>query len=52
MLPRYGGGSLADLVPSLLAGMGVPGEATMGVPASPKVCLLLVDGWRMRSGRT
>lgn len=44
MLPRYGAGSLAEVVPSLLAGMGVPGTATLALPAHPKVCLLLVDG--------
>jgi predicted AlkP superfamily pyrophosphatase or phosphodiesterase len=44
LLPRYGAGSLADVVPSLLAGMGVPGAATLSVPARPRVCLLLVDG--------
>lgn len=48
MLPRYGAGSLAEVVPALVAGMGVPGAqpsgSTLSLPARPKVCLLLVDG--------
>lgn len=39
------GPTLADVVPSLLAGLGVPGTTnTLGLPAADKVCLLLVDG--------
>ncbi|MGV9723607.1 alkaline phosphatase family protein [Nocardia beijingensis] len=44
--PRYGTGSLADLLPSVLAGLGVPGEADrlgLGLDAD-RVCVLLVDG--------
>jgi predicted AlkP superfamily pyrophosphatase or phosphodiesterase len=45
LLPRYGAGSLADVVPSLLSGLGVPGvAASLPVPAARRVCLLLVDG--------
>lgn len=45
LIPRYGAGSLSDVVPSILAGMGVPGmTATVPLPAARKVCLLLVDG--------
>jgi hypothetical protein len=45
LVPRYGLGALSDVVPSLLAGLGVPGmTATLAVPAARKVCLLLVDG--------
>lgn len=48
--PRYGGGALADLLPALAAGLGVPGYADLlglaGTPAARarRVCLLLVDG--------
>ncbi|MFE7744580.1 alkaline phosphatase family protein [Nocardia sp. NPDC057455] len=44
--PRYGTGSLADLFPSVLAGLGVPGEEDrlgLGL-AADQVCVLLVDG--------
>jgi type I phosphodiesterase/nucleotide pyrophosphatase len=44
-IPRYGSGALADVIPSLLAGMDVPGTVdVLGVPAARRVCLLLVDG--------
>jgi len=44
-IPRYGSGALADVVPSLLAGLDVPGAVNvLGVPAAKRVCLLLVDG--------
>lgn len=43
--PRYGHGSLADVVPSLLSGLGVPAMAnTLALPSARRVCLLLVDG--------
>ena len=43
--PRYGSGALSDVVPSLLAAMGVAGFAAV-LPVEParSVCLLLVDG--------
>lgn len=44
--PRYGTGSLADLLPSVLAGFGVPGETDrlgLGI-AADRVCVLLIDG--------
>lgn len=44
-LPRYGESSLSDLMPSVLAALGVPGEVdTIGLPAAPRYCVLLVDG--------
>src|SRR3954468_17573824 len=45
LVPRYGSGALSDVVPSLMAALGVPGVGnTLGVPSVRKVCLLLVDG--------
>ncbi|MBP2476657.1 hypothetical protein JOF53_005529 [Crossiella equi] len=49
-LPRYGAGALSDVVPSLLAGLGVPGPPpVLALPEARKVCLLLVDGlgWQL-----
>lgn len=44
-LPNYGEGSLADLACSLLASLGVSGEANpLGLPRAERVCLLVVDG--------
>ncbi|MFI5977167.1 alkaline phosphatase family protein [Streptomyces sp. NPDC051452] len=45
-LPEYGSGSLADLLPTLAANMGVPGlTATIGELApADRVCVFLVDG--------
>jgi hypothetical protein len=43
--PRYGERSLADLATSLLASLGVPGEANpLGLRPAARVCLLVVDG--------
>ncbi|MDQ3577904.1 MAG: alkaline phosphatase family protein [Actinomycetota bacterium] len=45
LVPRYGVGSLADVVPSLLAGLGVPGMVdVLGLAGASRVCVLLVDG--------
>ncbi|RSM89429.1 alkaline phosphatase family protein [Kibdelosporangium aridum] len=45
LVPNYGAGALSDVVPSIMAGLGVPGvSATVPLPAARKVCLLLVDG--------
>jgi hypothetical protein len=45
LVPRYGLGTLADALPSVLAGMGVPGTANvLRLPESARACLLLVDG--------
>jgi hypothetical protein len=44
-LPRYGRASLADLVPSLLTALDVPGFANpLLLDPVRRVCLLLVDG--------
>ena len=45
LVPRYGGGSLCDVVPSLLAGLSVPGMVdVLGISGPSRVCVLLVDG--------
>ena len=44
-VPAFGGGSLADVLPAVLAGLGVPGEAaTLDIPAAPRMCVVLIDG--------
>lgn len=44
-LPRYGERALADVVPSLLAALGVPGFGNvLGTPPARRICLLLIDG--------
>lgn len=43
--PRYGGGALPDLLPSVLAALGVPGETgLLDLQLPPRVAVLLVDG--------
>ncbi len=45
--PRYGDGALADLVPSILAVLGVPGETDrvgLGLDGVRRVAVLLIDG--------
>lgn len=43
--PRYGSGALADLVPSLLAGLGVPGFSDrLGIGPVRRAVLLIADG--------
>jgi hypothetical protein len=45
VVPQYGLGSLADVVPSLLAGLDVPGmENVLGLTPTSRVCILLIDG--------
>ncbi|WP_336085630.1 alkaline phosphatase family protein [Nocardia sp. SSK8] len=46
LIPRYGDGSLADLLPSVLACLGAPGETDrIGLALDvDHVCVLLVDG--------
>ena len=44
-LPAYGRAALSDLLPSVLAALGVPGEpATLDLPPMRRCVLLLVDG--------
>ncbi|WP_030754323.1 alkaline phosphatase family protein [Streptomyces griseus] len=45
-VPAYGSGSLGDLLPTLVAGQGVPGfEARIaGLAPADRVCVFLVDG--------
>jgi Type I phosphodiesterase / nucleotide pyrophosphatase len=44
-VPAFGGGSLADVLPAVLTGLGVPGEAAgLDLPVAPRVCVVLIDG--------
>lgn len=43
--PRYGGASIADVLPSVLAALGVgTPDPTIRLPEVPRTCLLLIDG--------
>lgn len=43
--PGYGRDTLPDLAESLLAALRLPGAADpLGLPAAPRICLLLIDG--------
>ncbi|MDP8904297.1 MAG: alkaline phosphatase family protein [Chloroflexota bacterium] len=43
--PAYGSRSLAEIVPSILAALGVPGAvASIDLPAARRACLVVVDG--------
>ncbi|MBN9109033.1 MAG: alkaline phosphatase family protein [Pseudonocardia sp.] len=44
LLPRYGTASLAEVLPSVLAALGVPGPAPIPMPPVRAACVLLVDG--------
>ena len=45
LTPAYGEGALSDLMPSVLASLGVPGEpATLRLAPATRVVVLLVDG--------
>ncbi len=47
-LPKYGRASLAEVLPSVLAAMAVPGEANrLGLDPARRTCVLLVDGMGM-----
>jgi hypothetical protein len=48
--PQYGGGSLADVLPSVAGALSVPGEQNaLGLPPSPRYAVLLLDGlgWKL-----
>lgn len=48
-VPAYGTASLADLMPSVLASLGVPGEAApIALPPTGRAVVLLVDGLGLR----
>ncbi len=43
--PRYGSASVADVLPSILAALGVDGfDNVLDLPEAQRTCLLLVDG--------
>jgi hypothetical protein len=43
--PQYGGGSLADVLPSVAGALSVTGEQNaLGLPPSPRYAVLLLDG--------
>jgi hypothetical protein len=45
VVPAYGSGALADLLPAVSASLGAPGATdVIGLPEAAKVVLLLVDG--------
>ena len=44
LLPSYGSRTLAELGSSILGSLGGSGANVLGLPASRKVCLLVVDG--------
>ncbi|MGW5119809.1 alkaline phosphatase family protein [Streptomyces noursei] len=44
-VPRYGTGSLADLLPAITAGQGLPGVTTdMALAPADRACVFLIDG--------
>lgn len=48
-LPRYGHSTLADLLPSIGAHLGLPGDDVLGLPGGSRYVVLLVDGlgWQL-----
>jgi type I phosphodiesterase/nucleotide pyrophosphatase len=44
LVPSYGSRTLAELGSSILAALGGSGTNTLGLPPTPRVCLLVVDG--------
>jgi hypothetical protein len=48
--PQYGGGSLADVLPSVAGALSVPGETNvLGLPGASRYAVLLLDGlgWKL-----
>jgi len=53
LIPQYGAAALPNVVPSILARLGVPDmTAVLGLPGARRVCLLLVDGLGWKSLRS
>jgi predicted AlkP superfamily pyrophosphatase or phosphodiesterase len=53
LVPQYGVAALANVVPSILSGFGVPDmPAVLRLPGAHRVCLLLVDGLGWESLRS
>jgi len=44
MLPRYGHGTIADLLPSVGARMGLAGQDVLGLPEARRWVVVLIDG--------
>jgi Type I phosphodiesterase / nucleotide pyrophosphatase len=45
LVPRYGESTLADVATSILASLGIPGEANpLGLAEVSRACLLVIDG--------
>lgn len=44
VLPRYGSSALSDLLPSIAAHLGLPGEDALKLPDAERYVVLLVDG--------
>ena len=53
MVPDYGRGTLADLLPSIAAGLGAGGQNRLDLPSADRWVVLLVDGlgWEQLAGR-
>ncbi|MDQ7991504.1 MAG: nucleotide pyrophosphatase/phosphodiesterase family protein [Propionicimonas sp.] len=51
VLPAYGTGSIADLLPSIGAHLGMPGHDRLSLPGAERYVVLLIDGlgWEQRS---
>lgn len=50
VLPAYGSSTIADLLPSIGAHLGMPGTDRLGLPARTRYVVLLIDGlgWEQR----
>lgn len=44
LVPAYGRSTLADLLPSLGAHLGMPGQDRLGLPSAQRYLVLLIDG--------
>lgn len=50
-IPRYGGGSLSDVMPSVLAALEAGGDNRLGLNPTQRVLVMLVDGMGLLSLR-